>query len=765
MLCSVILASGCTRAFYRRWADRETYDVTAEHADERRWPISNMSVIPPPESRLFDPFNPDRPPMPPDDPPADRFMMWPNGIRNSRHFHDDGDAPFIEASDWRQPLELDADGKLQLTQEKAVELGVLNSREYQTALENLYLTSLALTLNRFEFDCHWFLTNNTVWTHFGSSDTEINTLSSASTFGFTRNLYAGGQLMAEFANNLLVTFSGVDQTIWSSNLIATFTQPLLRGAGRRVRLEGLTQAERNVLYAVRNFARFRKQFYVSVATSQNTGYLGLLLQMQNLRNLEANVKSNDQNFRLHEALFDAQIASTIQVDQAFQNLSQAKLSQLQAQANLQTSLDQFNVLMGLPPSLPVTLDDSILKPFQLVDPALEKLQGEVDVFFSGFRSRTQPPSLAVLCDGFTALGTFHEQALKLLGQAETELKQWRARLGAGVEDSAQLARERDTYQNLEKLLPDIHRDFDRLAKELAKDVGKLDEPGRQAGWTALLNRSRTLVALLDQVFVLQTQIRVYLIQLKPILYRLEEAEEFARNNRLDLMNQRAQVTDAWRQIAVTASALKAGLNVTATANVATKPGADAPFDFRACASTYTVGFQFDGPLNRLAERNLYRASQINYQQARRSFMALGDQIDASIRQDLRTLELERANFAIARLQLISAARGLEASRDSLLIETNVAASAATLNILNALNALLQAKSQLINSWISYESTRVQLLLDMDALQLTPRGVPTDEPDDDPDLLPYPTPVFPGQPIDTSAVEAQAGRRPQASLRR
>src|SRR5262249_28523506 len=161
----------------------------------------------------------------------------------------------------------------------------------------------------------------------------------------------------------------------------------------------------------------------------------------------------------------------------------------------------------------------------------------------------------------------------------------------------------------------------------------------------------------------------------------------------DLMNLRGRVVDAWRQIAVTANALKAGLNVTATANVATKPLADAPFDFRASASQYTVGAQFDGPLNRYAERNLYRTSQINYQQARRNFMALDDQIASSIRADIRTLNEERLSFSIARLSLITAARQVEAARDRLLLVERGADTTSTLDILRALNDLLAAKSQ------------------------------------------------------------------------
>ena len=745
LLLVAVCAGGCTRSYYRRSADRDTYQAIEQHSDEARWPIANVLVTAPPESRLYDPYNPDRPPMPPDDPAADRFMMWPNGIRGSRHYHDNGDAPFIESPSWRDYLTLGADGKLTLTPESAVEIGVLNSRSYAFALDQLYLTALALTLNRFEFDCHWFLTNNTLWTHFGSSDTEVNTLNSASTFGFTRNLYAGGQLMAEFANNVLVTFSGIDQTIAVSNLIATFTQPLLRGAGRWVRLDGLTQAERNTLYAVRDFARFRKRFYVNLTTTQSGGYFGLLLQLQTVRNLESDVKSQEQNYRMHEALYRAESVSTVQLDQAYTSYLQSRSALIQAQTSLETALDSYKISLGLPPDLGVTLDDALLKPFQLVSPELETLQGEVDRFFTGYRERDEPPSLAELRDGFAGLAKFLPRAAKLLDQVESELRVWKDQLGRGIDEPGQVRRERETYENLERQMPDLRRDLTDLTKKVAQDAGKLESTPRKGAWEALQNRTRTLIAHLAEVFVLQTQVRVYLIRLKPVPYQQTEAEAYAQANRLDLMNQRGRVVDAWREIGVTANALRGDLNVTASANVATPPLGDRPFDFRASASQYTVGVQFSGPLNREAERNAYRASQIAYQQSRRDFMALQDQINASIRQDLRTLEQQRINFGIARLALISAARQVEATRERLLLVANASETTSTLDILNALSSLLTAKSGLVNSWINYESGLIQLLFDMDALQLSPRGVPADEPDHDSDTLPSPTPILPGQP--------------------
>ena len=44
----------------------------------------------------------------------------------------------------------------------------------------------------------------------------------------------------------------------------SIVQPFLRGGGRAVTLENLTLAERNLLYEIRSFARFRQEFFVAV---------------------------------------------------------------------------------------------------------------------------------------------------------------------------------------------------------------------------------------------------------------------------------------------------------------------------------------------------------------------------------------------------------------------------------------------------------------------------------------------------------------------
>src|SRR5207237_10802912 len=163
------------------------------------------------------------------------------------------------------------------------------------------LQALALTLNRWDFALHWLATNATTYPHFGAGGfpTETNTLSVNSRLGFTRNLAAGGQLLVDFANSLVWEFTGGSSTI-SSNIAVTLMQPLLRNFSRRVRLETLTEGERNTLYAVRDFARFRKQLWANVAVDSG-GYLDLLLNLQAVRNAEVNLKRQEENYRLYEA--------------------------------------------------------------------------------------------------------------------------------------------------------------------------------------------------------------------------------------------------------------------------------------------------------------------------------------------------------------------------------------------------------------------------------------------------------------------------------
>ena len=68
-----------------------------------------------------------------------------------------------------------------------------------------------------------------------------------------------------------------------------------------------------------------------------------------------------------------------------------------------------------------------------------------------------------------------------------------------------------------------------------------------------------------------------------------------------------------------------------------------------------MGVEFDAPLTRLAERNVYRTALINYQQARRSYYAYEDGVDQVLRQSLRQIQLSQINFEQRRAAVYVAA--------------------------------------------------------------------------------------------------------------
>src|SRR5437899_1621015 len=68
--------TGCTRHFFRERADKEVSAVLAEKDKYPDWAIEQFHVYSDPHARFADPTNPDRPPMPPDDPAA--YDLSPN---------------------------------------------------------------------------------------------------------------------------------------------------------------------------------------------------------------------------------------------------------------------------------------------------------------------------------------------------------------------------------------------------------------------------------------------------------------------------------------------------------------------------------------------------------------------------------------------------------------------------------------------------------------------------------------------------------------
>ena len=596
------------------------------------------------------------------------------------------------------------------------------------------------------------------------------TITNSSNLGASRNFAAGGQFVADLINSVTYQIGGGQSNFATGNLLFSLTQPLLRNAFRHVQTEGLTQSERSLLYSVRDFARFRRQFYLQIVQQ----YLSLLNQSQQIRIQEENIQSLDQNLEFHSFLLQQGTISQIQIDQIFQDKQNGRISLIQARQSLQAAKDQFKFALGLPAKVKIKLDESILVPFKLNSDEVEKLQTDIDNLAKQLVNYLPPKKApeSFIEDSYTELNNILETATKLRPTVMQEIAQWKEQIDAksnqaiaDEDEKLELEFQVSLVERIEQTVTKLGEDLEKTGKRIeANEQGKPDPFSKtnetkkpapefnrsdkeappspdQAEMVELLSKLQfgneetkevrefnglersisSLIADINNLFVAQTQVRLFLIDITPVEIDEATAVEIALRNRLDLMNNKAQVVDSYRGVEIAANNLKSDLNFSATASLATDPNRDNGIRFDGESSNYNFGLQFDGPLNRFSERNAYRSAQIGYQQQRRGYMAAEDSIVNEIRADLRGLTQNRFNFQTTRQQLIAAARQVDQSRERVKNAQGGSDSSVTQDLLNSLTGLQNARNGLISSWINYEVARIGLFIDLELLLLDERG--------------------------------------------
>jgi hypothetical protein len=437
----VAALTGCQRAFYRERADAEAYTLIGEKAQYPRAQLPQFEIGMDPRSRMFDPFDPDYEPMPPDDPDSHQFMHCVDKKKGYPHWHANGEIASVENPHWYQFLPLNEDGVLVLDAETSVELALLHSRDYQRQLETLYLSALDVSFERFRFDSQFFGGLATDYRADGplrspaGSQSVLTVGTSPGGVRMEKLTTTGADILVGFANSLVWQFSGPDTYMASSLVDFSVIQPLLRGAGRDVIMERLTLAERTLLANVRQMERYRRGFYLEIVTgvdagagpsrrggvfgaglqgftgvgggfggvtggggavsggggtggAQAGGFMGLLQTQQEIRNSEDNLMGQQQNYlqllvELQEMLTtipestETVVRQRLQVAQAKQAALDAESRLINARVGYQNQLDSFKITLGLPPEICVKIEDSMLESVQLTDPAFREIRNQV----------------------------------------------------------------------------------------------------------------------------------------------------------------------------------------------------------------------------------------------------------------------------------------------------------------------------------------------------------------------------------------------------
>ena len=236
-----------------------------------------------------------------------------------------------------------------ITIDDAIDLAVKQNRRYQTQKEKLYLTTLTLTGEQHEFSPQFFARGTGSRTYFPNGD---KTEGVGSNIGVDQMISTGANVSVTMATDILRYLTGDPRKTAGSTLSFSVFQPLLRGAGREVAAERLIQAERNVIYAVRDFSHFQNEFAASIVLD----YFRLLQRKDTIYNEYNNYQSRIAATRyLRARAVDREKA--LDVNQAGQAELSAKNRYINAIVSYKNLLDDFKITLGLPQTVDLRLLD------------------------------------------------------------------------------------------------------------------------------------------------------------------------------------------------------------------------------------------------------------------------------------------------------------------------------------------------------------------------------------------------------------------------
>jgi hypothetical protein len=201
------------------------------------------------------------------------------------------------------------------------------------------------------------------------------------------------------------------------------------------------------------------------------------------------------------------------------------------------------------------------------------------------------------------------------------------------------------------------------------------------------------------------------------------ALEIAQYYRRDWMNARAALVDTWRLIWFNADQLQAGLDLVLQGDV--QNVGDNPINFNKSTGRIRAGFQFDAPLTRLGERNTYRQSLIEYQQARRSYYQFVDGVSQTLRTELRTIEANKINYEIRKQAVLNAIEQIDVNellQERRRITNTLTGPTAARDAVQALADLQRALDDFLSVKVNYEVLRMSLDFDLGTMELTPDGL-------------------------------------------
>lgn len=327
-----LVLTGCTAASYKKWADKEVFGILRKKAS--KVPNSGQSILditPPPPVRMEE------------------------LRRNAGKVDFLGDRAFVE------------ENARVLSLADALNFAVHRNRNYLLQKEVVYLAALDLTLARQQY--------TPIFAGGGSGTLDstkvqsgvnnlvrTSTLTTSGDLGFSTLTRTGARLATNLTTDFIRFFTG-GRDSGASQLGFTLTQPLLRGAGYLAATEVLTQGERNVLYAIRNFTQYRKTFAVDVATQ----YFRTIQTRESARNAHIAYMAFNKVVERETAMAEASLRSKSSLGRLLQSQITFQRSWITATRDYEQALDDLKVQLGLPVTERIVLDYKDMNGLEIIE--------------------------------------------------------------------------------------------------------------------------------------------------------------------------------------------------------------------------------------------------------------------------------------------------------------------------------------------------------------------------------------------------------------
>lgn len=246
-------------------------------------------------------------------------------------------------------------------------------RDLQDAKEDLYVAALELTLERHLWTPQFVasLQADAEFKDPGGLNDYERAVTAVGQVGLTQQLPYGGQLTAQLITTLVRDLENHVTSGETGSVILGAEIPLLRGAGR-VAYESRYAAERELIYAVRTFERFRRSYLVNVASR----YFDLQQAKARITNAFKSYERRKQDAEEADAKKKAGRATILDTARAQSSFRNAESTLISAKEQYETALDRFKIFVGMPVD---TLLDVVGQEEDEESRALDGLLPDIDV--------------------------------------------------------------------------------------------------------------------------------------------------------------------------------------------------------------------------------------------------------------------------------------------------------------------------------------------------------------------------------------------------